>query len=180
MAETIVGSALLRVLQHIIGLVDGLEVSFRFLATVLAVGVIFHGELAKSRLDRRIVGGARNAQQFVIVLLDHHPSPLRSTGPDAAPDRKRRQIIIPYSLHRLQKIRRRPLLPEPRRAAPKRPSSRHRDRRRPRFRLAAPCTWPRRASSPPESVQQSSAASHQHRRSRPLLSPRRALSRCPT
>ena len=77
MPEAVVSRALLRILQHVIGLVDRLEVRLAFLAAILAVGMVFLGEASIGGLDRRVVSSSLHAQQLVIVLLDHHPSPLR-------------------------------------------------------------------------------------------------------
>src|SRR6185312_13004873 len=174
MAETIICGALLRVLEHVIGLVDRLEPRFRFLAAVFPVGMMFFRHSAICGLDRGVVRAARDAQQFIIVLLDHYPSPLRDTGSGAAPGENRgpRPIIIPCSL-------RRPL-PGSLRALPTGPTCRHPGRRQLRTRPAAPCTWPRRASSRPGSALQSSAAFRRRRPSRPRPWPPRAPSRSRT
>src|SRR5262249_60795287 len=93
MAETIVGGALLRVLEDVVGLVDFLEVMLAILVPGIAVGVIFHRELAKGGLHVRLARAAGHAQHFVIVALrhrnpllgrdefysNHHPTPTSSS-----------------------------------------------------------------------------------------------------
>src|SRR6185312_6349839 len=182
MAEAIICGALLRVLEHVIGLVDRLEPRFRFLAAVFPVGMMFFRHSAICGLDRGVVRAARDAQQFIIVLLDHYPSPLRDTGSGAAPGENRgpRPIIIPCSLRRPRRIPRRRPLPGSRPALPTGRTCRHPGRRQLRSRPAAPCTWPRRASSRPGSALQSSAAFRRRRPSRPRPWPPRAPSRSRT
>ena len=72
LAEAVVGGALLRVLEDVIGLADRLEVRFLVAAAVMAVGMAFLGQPAIGGLDRGLVRAALDAQQIVIVLLDHH------------------------------------------------------------------------------------------------------------
>ena len=76
LAEAIVGRALLRILEAVIGLADRLELGLVVLAAAVAVGMVFLGHAPVRGLDRRVVRPALNPQQFVIVLLDHlrtHP-----------------------------------------------------------------------------------------------------------
>jgi len=68
-AETVVGGALLRVLQHLVGEVDLLEADFRLGVARIAVGVELHGELAESRLENLLVGAPFDAERFVKVRL---------------------------------------------------------------------------------------------------------------
>ena len=70
LAETIIGGALLRVFQAVIGFADRLEARFAVVAPRILVGVIFHRELAVARLQRGIVGGALDFQQFVIIDVE--------------------------------------------------------------------------------------------------------------
>ena len=56
LAEPVIGGALLRILQAVIGFADRLEARFAVIAPRVLVGVIFHCELAIARLQRRIVG----------------------------------------------------------------------------------------------------------------------------
>ena len=71
LAEPVIGRALLGILEDVIGLVDGLEAGFGVLAAALAIGMAFLGHPAIGGLDRRFVGASLDAQQIVIVLLDH-------------------------------------------------------------------------------------------------------------
>jgi hypothetical protein len=66
-AIAVIGRALLRVLQAIIGLADRLEARFGILAARILVRVITHGKLAVRRLDRCIVRTALDFQQFVKI-----------------------------------------------------------------------------------------------------------------
>src|SRR3990167_7808337 len=52
MAETVIGRALLRILEAVIGLANGLEPRFAVAAARIFVRVIFHRQLAVGRLDR--------------------------------------------------------------------------------------------------------------------------------
>ena len=75
LAEAVVGGALLRVLEDVIGLADRLEMRFLVGAAIVAVGMAFHRQLAISGLDHPLVGGAGHAQQLVIITLGHANSP---------------------------------------------------------------------------------------------------------
>jgi hypothetical protein len=68
-AEAVVGGALLRVLQDLVGLVDLLELFGR--AFAVAVGVELHGELAEGGLQLAVAAAPRNAEHLVIVTLGH-------------------------------------------------------------------------------------------------------------
>ena len=84
LAEAVVGGALLRVLQDLIGLADLLEMRFLVGAAAMAVGMAFHRDLAIRRLDRRRIGAAIDAQQAVIITIRHdaprNPSPRPEPG----------------------------------------------------------------------------------------------------
>ena len=67
MTETVVGRPFLRVLEHFIGSADCLELALALGATGIAVGVVFHCQLAIGGLDRRPIGIAADAEQFVQV-----------------------------------------------------------------------------------------------------------------
>ncbi len=56
MAETVVGSAFLRVFQRLIGLAQFLELGFGLLVARIAVRVVFHGLFAEGTLERAAVG----------------------------------------------------------------------------------------------------------------------------
>src|SRR3546814_10925289 len=70
LAEAVVHRALLRILQAVIGFADRLEARFAVAASRILVRVIFHRELAIARLPRRIVGGARDFEQLVIIDVE--------------------------------------------------------------------------------------------------------------
>ncbi len=71
LAEAIIGRALLRILEDVIGFADGLEAGFVFLAPAMSVRVAFLGGTAIGSLDCRFVSALLDAKQIVIVLLDH-------------------------------------------------------------------------------------------------------------
>ena len=75
-AVLVVGRLLLRVGQHLVGFLDLLELGLRFLGgiTLVAVRVVFHGQLAVGLLDFVVAGIARNAEHFVIVAFRHDTS----------------------------------------------------------------------------------------------------------
>src|SRR5215218_3101036 len=157
-AETVVGCPLLRVLQDVIGFVDLLEAIRLLGATVVPVRMTLLGELTVRRLDCSLVRAARNAQQIVIILLDHYPSPLRRTGCGAAPAKEPRRIITPCShLRRLRRTPHRRLLPD-RLECPDR-TFRHPAQPQLRSAPAAARTSPGRASLPPASARSSSRSS---------------------
>src|SRR3546814_15764228 len=92
LAEAVVHRALLRILQAVIGFADRLETRFAVAASRILVGVIFHRELAIARLQRRIVGGALDFEQLVIIDVETHGllMPLRVKPFETGPlDRKR-------------------------------------------------------------------------------------------
>ena len=74
-AEAVIGGALLRVLEAFIRLADRLEFGFVVLAPVILVRVIFHRELAVRRLQSRVVDGAFDLQQLVIIGFGTHLGP---------------------------------------------------------------------------------------------------------
>jgi len=71
MAETVIGGALLLVLQDIVGLADILELRFGRLVARIAVRVVLHGELSVGLLQVVRAGLARNAQGCIEILLGH-------------------------------------------------------------------------------------------------------------
>jgi hypothetical protein len=73
-AVLVVGGALLRVGQHLVGLFGLLELDLGLHghAALVAVGVVLHRQLAISLLDFLIAGVLGNAQDFVIVALGGH------------------------------------------------------------------------------------------------------------
>ena len=80
-AEAVVGLALLAVLQDFVGL-GGLPEGLLGRRVVgVAVGMVFHRELAIGPLDRFRIGIAANAEDLVIIALSHTAS--RTRRPDA-------------------------------------------------------------------------------------------------
>ena len=70
-AETIIGGALVAVLEDVIGLVEFFEFVLAVVIARIAVGVVLHGELAERGLELDLGAGARDAQDFVVVALGH-------------------------------------------------------------------------------------------------------------
>src|SRR3546814_20680486 len=66
-AEAVVGGALLRILQAVIGLADRLEFGLSVPAAAIAIGMALHGQAALGGLDRLIVPRHRNREQFVTI-----------------------------------------------------------------------------------------------------------------
>src|SRR3546814_6297124 len=83
-AEAVVGGALLRILQAVIGLADRLEFGLSVPAAAIAIGMALHGQAAIGGLDRLLVRRPRNLEQFVIIGIKHdgprRPSPRRKPG----------------------------------------------------------------------------------------------------
>ena len=71
MAEPVIGRLLLRVLQHVIGFADFLELGFGRLVARIRIRVILLGELARGGLEFLLVGRFADAQNFVKVALGH-------------------------------------------------------------------------------------------------------------
>ena len=67
MAKAVIGGAFLRIRQHRIGFVDFLEPALGLFAPAITVGVMFHRQLAESRLQLGFITGAFNAENFIIV-----------------------------------------------------------------------------------------------------------------
>ena len=168
MAKAVVRGALLRILEHFIGLADGLEMRFLLGAAAVAVGMAFHRLASIRGLDCGGVRPAIDAQQFVIIGFSHnrtnptHPFGLSLSKPCVLLGREKYSpstssgrtatciAVTLCSRHRLPKIRRRP---HPRRPEPLRPSLRpRRHRHRSRLPPAAARTSPGQASSPPGSA----------------------------
>jgi hypothetical protein len=78
MAEPVIGRALLRVLQHLVGFVDLLELVFAGLVAGVLVGMELHGELAEGRLQRLLVGGFADPERFIEISL--HVTPSKETA----------------------------------------------------------------------------------------------------
>ena len=73
MAVLVVGRALLRVGEHLVGLLGLLELLFRRLGviTLVAVRVVLHGQLAVGLLDLVLGRVLGNAEDLVVVALRH-------------------------------------------------------------------------------------------------------------
>src|SRR5690606_33683845 len=63
-AEAVIGGALLGVLQRVVGLVDFLEFVLRVGVPGIAVGMIFHRQLAIGPLEGRLVGALGHAEHI--------------------------------------------------------------------------------------------------------------------
>ena len=70
-AETVIGGALVAVLEHVIGLVELFELVLALVVARIAIRMMLHGELAERGLEVGVAGLARHAQNFVIVALGH-------------------------------------------------------------------------------------------------------------
>src|SRR5437764_6465395 len=71
MAEAVIGRPPLRILEHVVGFVDFLELVLGRLVAGPRVRVILLGELAKGALQLLLVGVPLNAQSIVVVTLGH-------------------------------------------------------------------------------------------------------------
>ncbi len=71
MAILIVGRALLRILEAIIGLGDRLELGLGLGIAGIAIGMVDHRQTAIGRFDRRAVRGALAFEQFVEIDVGH-------------------------------------------------------------------------------------------------------------
>src|SRR5262249_28977292 len=71
MAEAIIGGALVAILEHLVGLVDLLELVLAVLVARIAVRVILHGELAEGGLEVAVTATALDPQDLVVVALRH-------------------------------------------------------------------------------------------------------------
>ena len=76
MAETVIGRALLIVLQDVIGFVDFLEFEFGGGVARIAVGMEFHRQLAIGGFQRLDRGALLAFQGLVITALVHRPDTL--------------------------------------------------------------------------------------------------------
>jgi hypothetical protein len=80
-AETVIGGALVAVLENVIRLVHFLEAVLAVLVVGIAVRVVLHGELAERRLELALIGGPRHAEHFVVAALRHVLPPKKKTSP---------------------------------------------------------------------------------------------------
>src|SRR5215213_5658759 len=74
MTETVIGRALVAVLEDFVGLVDFLESHLAGGVARILVRVPFHRKLAKRRLEFRFVRIAVDFKSFVVAALGGHPS----------------------------------------------------------------------------------------------------------
>ena len=70
-AEAVVGSSLVRIGKHFIGLPQLLELFLRGGVVRVAVRVVFQGQLAVGLFNLVICGAFGNAQDFVIIFFSH-------------------------------------------------------------------------------------------------------------
>ena len=85
-AELVVGGALLRVAQRLVGLVQLLELVLGGLVAAVAVGMAVLGEPAERRLDVLLARPPGEPQYLVVVALGHEPDiPISFATPRAGP-----------------------------------------------------------------------------------------------
>ena len=93
-AELVVGGALLRVLQGLVGLVQLLELVLGGLVAGIAVGMAVLGEPAEGRLDVLLARPPGKPQHLVVVALGHEPvfqsRSCRRREPALCPPRQKR------------------------------------------------------------------------------------------
>src|SRR5690348_15418113 len=80
--EAVIGRALVRVLEDLVGLVDFLETDFRTVVARILVGMPLHGQLAERGLELAFVGCALNFKRFVVAALGGHCRPARKSPPE--------------------------------------------------------------------------------------------------
>src|SRR5690606_31181466 len=73
-AVAVVGGFLLRVGEHLVGLLGLLEFLFRVLAVRIAVRVVLHGQLAVGLLDLVVASVPIDAEDFVVIPFGHDAS----------------------------------------------------------------------------------------------------------
>src|SRR5262249_7981544 len=79
-AEAVVGRALVRVLEDLVGLIDLFEADFAALVAGIAIGVPLHGELAEGRFQFAVARRALDLKDLVVAALGHarvHPRHFR-------------------------------------------------------------------------------------------------------
>ena len=70
MAVTVISRAFLRVFQHVIGFVDGLELFLCLGIPLVFIRVVLHGELAV-RLFQLILGGVFGNAKYLVIIVGH-------------------------------------------------------------------------------------------------------------
>ena len=76
MSELVVGRLALRVLQHLVGFVDFLELGFRRSVAIVDVGMELLCEFAVGAFQRRRIHAPVDAQHFIVVALRHNAQPV--------------------------------------------------------------------------------------------------------
>ena len=82
MAILVIGAALLRILQYLIGFVDLFEGGFRIRITGITIRVILHCFLAVGRLEGRGINVTLHLKNFVVINLGHLVLSLNECRPD--------------------------------------------------------------------------------------------------
>jgi hypothetical protein len=76
MAETIIGGALVGILEDFVGFVDFLETMLGVLVARIAIRVALHRVLAEGRLDIDLSRGALDRKRLVVAALHCSPDSL--------------------------------------------------------------------------------------------------------
>ena len=71
LAELVVAAAFFAVGKDFVGFLDGFEFLFRFLIVGVAVGMVFHRQLAVGLFDFVIGGITGDAEGLIIILIAH-------------------------------------------------------------------------------------------------------------
>src|SRR5258708_1884320 len=74
MTETVIGGALVAILEDFVGFVDFLEANLAGGIAWILVRMPFHCQLAESGLETRVISGSVNFQGFVVATLGGHSS----------------------------------------------------------------------------------------------------------
>ena len=77
-AETVIGCALVGVLENLVGLVDLLEAHLAVFVVGIAIGVPFHRQFAKCGFQLPFTCGAIDLQNLIIAALGHAVRPIAS------------------------------------------------------------------------------------------------------
>src|SRR6202035_4923644 len=75
MAIAIIGGALVRVFEDLVGLVDFLEAMLGVLVAGIAIGMAHHRLLAEGGFDVTVSCSALDRERFVVAALGHHCVP---------------------------------------------------------------------------------------------------------
>src|SRR5438034_134771 len=98
LSVAVVGSALVGVAQHLVGLGDLLELFLGRFVPVVAIGMVLHGEAAIRFLDLGLGGPARNAQQRVVVGRASRRATHASSSPSKRLVWSTRATILSYGI----------------------------------------------------------------------------------